>query len=49
VRKFKKGDVVSNGEYTYTINYIGRDCYWVKEHDCATIPFEYEEYWEIVK
>ncbi len=45
--KFKVGDRVTNGECVYTINKIGKDCYWVKEHDCATIPFEYEDTWNI--
>lgn len=45
--KFKVGDRVTNGECVYTINKIGKDCYWVKEHDCATIPFEYEDTWSI--
>lgn len=45
--KFKVGDRVTNGECVYTIDKIGKNCYWVKEHDCATIPFEYEDTWSI--
>ena len=47
--KFRIGDKVTNGEDTYTINFIGKDCYWVKEHDCATIPFEYQHHWKLVE
>lgn len=47
--KFRIGDVVTNGEHTYTIDKISSDCYWVKEHDCATIPFESESLWRIVE
>ena len=46
--KFRIGDVVTNGEHTYTIDKISSDCYWVKEHDCATIPFESEPLWRLV-
>lgn len=46
--KFRIGDKVTNGEDTYTIDFIGKDRYWVKEHDCITIPFEYQHHWELV-
>ena len=47
--KFRIGDKVTNGEDTYTINFIGKDCYLVKEHDCTTIPFEYQHHWKLVE
>ena len=47
IPKFKVGDVVTNGESTYTIDRISKDCYWVKEHDCVTIPFDYESMWRL--
>lgn len=47
--KFRIGDKVTNGENIYTINYIGKDRYWVKEHDCITIPFEYQHNWKLVE
>lgn len=47
--KFKVGDKVTNGENTYTIHYIAADCYWVEEHSCVTIPFEAQDYWELVQ
>ena len=48
-RKFKIGDVVTNGQDIYTIHLMGSDRYWLKEHDCATIPFEYENDWNKVE
>ena len=47
--KFRIGDKVTNGEDTYTIDFIDKDCYWVKEHDCVTIPFKYQHHWELVE
>ena len=47
--KFRIGDKVTNGEDTYTINFIGKDCYYVKEHDCINIPFEYQHNWKLVE
>ena len=47
--KFRIDDKVTNGKDTYTIDSIGKDCYWVKEHCCVTIPFEYQHYWKLVK
>ena len=47
--KFKVGDRVTNGENTYTIHYIAADCYWVEEHSCVTIPFETQDYWELIQ
>lgn len=44
--KFNVGDKVTDGEDIFTISVIGRDCYWVAEHDCLTIPFTYEYRWE---
>ena len=47
--KFRKGDKITNGEDTYTIDFIDKDCYWMKEYDCITIPFEYQHHWELVE
>jgi hypothetical protein len=49
ILKFKTGDKVTNGLDTYTIDAIGKDCYWIKEHDCASILFESQHYWKIVE
>lgn len=48
-RKFKIGDVVTNGQDIYTIHLMGSDRYWLKEDDCVTIPFEYEDNWNKVE
>lgn len=48
-RKFKVGDVVTNGQDIYTIHLIGSDRYWLKEDDSVTIPFEYEDIWNKVE
>jgi len=47
--KFRIGDKVTNGKDIYTIDSIDKDCYWVKEHDCMTIPFKYQHYWKLVE
>ena len=47
--KFKVGDKITNGENIYTINNIVKDCYFVKEHDCVEIPFEYQDKWNLVE
>ena len=47
--KFRIGDKVTNGVDIYTINFIGKDRYCVKEHDCVTIPFEYQHNWKLIE
>ena len=47
--KFREGDRVTNGDDIYAIDSIDKNCYWVKEHDCIAIPFEYQHHWELVE